>query len=107
MLGPTNQHSKAPYYHMVQKADQDDKNNNTENVASKAGLQYNPYQHSFPIDPPIIPKSFVDVSSQAQAKAANTQPSAGASQPEAQKPWRQEKETQDTMMLRFPRKKAA
>ena len=107
MLGPTNQHSKAPYYHMVQKADQDDKNNITENVASKAGLQYIPHQHCFPIIPPIIPMPFVDVSSQAQAKAANTQPSAGASQPEAQKPWRQEKETQDTMMLRFPRKKAA
>ena len=107
MLGPTNQHSKAPYYHMVQKADQDDKNNITKNVASKAGLQYNPYQHSFPIDPPIIPKSFVDVSSQAQAKAANTQPSAGASQPEAQKPWRQEMEAQDTKMPRNPRKKAA
>ena len=106
MLGPTNQHSKAPYYHMVQKADQDDKNNNTENVASKAGLQYNPYQHSFPINPPIIPKSFVDVSSQAQAKAANTQPSAGATKTEAQEPWRQEVEAQDSMMPRNPRKKA-
>ena len=39
LLVTTRQHSQAPPYHMDQKTDQNNKSNNTKNVATQAGLQ--------------------------------------------------------------------